>query len=140
MNVMAQWLECGALLMTLPAVRLRTPFYAGYSENSEISCFSPLNIVTSLLCCSRASLDSAVNVYLIVQRFNAPKWLHDFRGIEMARTRTSRSSDQGLKWAVDKFSDLISYIKPARLPFSLVHSEPQLCLFYTIKVLNMTNC
>ena len=31
---MAQWLECGALLMSLPAVRFQTPIDAGSSEKN----------------------------------------------------------------------------------------------------------
>ena len=37
---MVQWLERGALPMSLPALRFRTPLGAG------LSCFSPLNLGT----------------------------------------------------------------------------------------------
>ena len=68
---MAQWLERGALPMSLPAVRFRIPIFR------EISCFSPLNIGTLFRCCvlghdtlpSHASLDSGVNEYLVGQRW-----------------------------------------------------------------------
>ena len=65
---MAQWLERGALPMSLPAVRFRI---------REISCFSPLNLGTLLRWCvlgqdtspSNASLDSGENEYLLEQRW-----------------------------------------------------------------------
>ena len=72
---MAQWLERGALPMSLPAVWFRIPLGAGFLEN--ISCFSPLNLGTLLRCCvfgqgtspSNASLDSGENEYLVGQRW-----------------------------------------------------------------------
>ena len=38
----AQWLERGALPMSLPAVRLRTPLVAGFLDKSDVS---PLSIL-----------------------------------------------------------------------------------------------
>ena len=68
---MAQWLERGALPMSLPAVRFQIPLGAG-----EISWFSPLNLGTLLRYCvlgqdtspSNASFDSGENEYLVGQR------------------------------------------------------------------------
>ena len=39
---MAQWLECGALSMSLPAVRFRIPLGAGFSEKYHVSLLSIL--------------------------------------------------------------------------------------------------
>ena len=39
---MAQWLERGALSMSLPAVRFRIPLSAGFSEKYHVS---PLSIL-----------------------------------------------------------------------------------------------
>ena len=71
---MAQWLERGALWMSLPAVRFRIPLGAGFSEKYHVS---PLSIGTLLRCCvpgqdtssSNASLDSGENEYLVGQRW-----------------------------------------------------------------------
>ena len=53
---MAQWLECGALPMSLPAVRFRIPLGAGFSEKYHVS---PLSI--SGHCFDLASLGKALN-------------------------------------------------------------------------------
>ena len=61
-----QWLERGALPMSLPVVRFRIPLGARFSENIGIL----------FRCCvlgqdtlpSHASLDSGVNEYLLGQR------------------------------------------------------------------------
>ena len=71
---MAQWLERRALPMSLLAVRFRILLGARFFR--EISCFSPLNIVTLFRFCvpgtdtlpPQASLDSGVNEYLVGQR------------------------------------------------------------------------
>ena len=68
----AQWLERGALPMSLPAMRIRIPLPAGFFR--EISRFSPLNIGALFRCCvlgqsTLASLDSGVNEYLVGQRW-----------------------------------------------------------------------
>ena len=70
---MAQWLERGALPMSLPAVRFRVPLGAEFSKKYHVS---PLNLGTLLRCCilgqgtspSNASLDSGENGYLVGQR------------------------------------------------------------------------
>ena len=70
---MAQWLERGALPMSLPAVRFRITL----GILREISCFSAHNTGTLLRCCvlgqdtspSNASLDSGENEYLVEQRW-----------------------------------------------------------------------
>ena len=49
---MVQWLEHGALPMSLPAVRFRIPLGAGFSENYKVSPLSILDIVKML--CPRA--------------------------------------------------------------------------------------
>ena len=94
---MAQWLERGALPMSLPAVRFRIPLGAGFSEK----CFSPLNLGTLLRWCvlgqdtspSNASLDSGENEYLVGQRWQCVRkvqcaetaaGLYATRGVEMA--------------------------------------------------------
>ena len=67
---MAQWLERGALPMSLPAVRFRIPLGAGFSEKY-------LNIGTLSRCCvlrqgtkpKNASLDLGENEYLVEQRW-----------------------------------------------------------------------
>ena len=90
---MAQWLERGALPMSLPAVRFRILLGAGISEKS---CFSPLNLRTLLRCCvlgQGASLDSGEKKYLVGQRWQCVRWvqcaetaagLYALRGVEMA--------------------------------------------------------
>ena len=45
---MAQWLERGALSMSLPAVRFRIPLGAGFSEKYHVSPLSILGHVVSL--------------------------------------------------------------------------------------------
>ena len=70
-----QWLERGALRMSLPAVWFRILLGAEFFR--EISCYSPLNIGTLSKCCvlgqgtspSNASLDSGENEYLVGQRW-----------------------------------------------------------------------
>ena len=62
-----QWLERGALPISLRAVRFRIPLGVGFFR--EISCFSPFNIGTFFRCCvlgqgtlsSHVSLDSGIN-------------------------------------------------------------------------------
>ena len=55
-----QWLERGALLMLLPAVRFRTPFGAGFSDKLFRCCVPRQGTVPS-----HASLDPGVNEYLV---------------------------------------------------------------------------
>ena len=53
---MAQWLERGALPMSLPAVRFRTPLGAGFSEKYHVS---PLSILGH--CFDVVSLSKAIH-------------------------------------------------------------------------------
>ena len=72
---MAQWLERGALSMSLPAGRFRTPLGAGFSD---ISCFSLLNNLGhsfDVVSLGKAhhpqmlKLDSGENEYLVGQKW-----------------------------------------------------------------------
>ena len=71
----AQWLERGALPMSLLAVRFRIPLGAGFSEKYNVYPFSILGHF--LRCCvlgqdtspSNASLDWSENEYLVGQRW-----------------------------------------------------------------------
>ena len=70
---MAQWLERGALPMSLHAARFRIPLGAGFSEKYHVS---PLSILghAKMVCPwentspSNASLNSGENEYLVGQR------------------------------------------------------------------------
>ena len=72
---MAQWLERGALPMSLPVVRFRIPLGAGFSEKYNV--YRLLILGTLLRCCvpwqgtspSNASFDSGENEYLVGQRW-----------------------------------------------------------------------
>ena len=70
---MAQYLESGALPMSLPAVRFRIPLCAGFSKKYNVSplsilgnCFDAVSLGKAL---SHALLDSGVNEYLVGQRW-----------------------------------------------------------------------
>ena len=73
---MAQWLERGALPMSLRAVRFRIPLDAEFSEKYHVSPFLILGH-WDMLCPnfgqgtlpSNASLDSGENEYLVGQRW-----------------------------------------------------------------------
>ena len=71
---MAQWLERGALLMSLPAVRFRILLGAEFSENYYVPPSQSWDI-GKMLCPwtrpspSNASLDSGENEYLVGQRW-----------------------------------------------------------------------
>ena len=68
---MAQWLERGALTMSLPAAGFGIRLGAGFSEKNHV--FHPLNLGTLFQCCvvrqgtspSNASLDSGENEYQV---------------------------------------------------------------------------
>ena len=60
---MAQWLERGALSLSLPAVWFRIPLGAAFLEKYHVSPLSILGHYFDLL--SHASLDSGVNEYLV---------------------------------------------------------------------------
>ena len=70
---MAQWLERGALPMSLPAVRFRIPLGAGFSEKYHVSPLSILghsfDVVSQDTLPSHALLDSGVNEYPVGQRW-----------------------------------------------------------------------
>ena len=57
---MAQWLERGALPMSLPAVRFRIPLGAGFSEKYNVS---PLSILGH--CCNVVSLGKALHPQML---------------------------------------------------------------------------
>ena len=57
---MAQWLERGALPMSLPAVRFRTPLVAGFSEKFHISSLSILGH-----CFDVVSLSEALHLQIL---------------------------------------------------------------------------
>ena len=57
---MAQWLERGALPMSLPAVRFRTPLCAGFSEKYHVSLLSILGH-----CFDVVSLDKALHPQML---------------------------------------------------------------------------
>ena len=57
---MAQWLERGALPMSLPAVRLRIPLGAGFSEKYHVS---PLSILEH--CFDVVFLSKALNPQML---------------------------------------------------------------------------
>ena len=67
---MAQWLERGALPMSLPAVQFRIPLGAGFSENIMFLPSQSWDFV-KMVCpwASNASLDSGENEYLVGQRW-----------------------------------------------------------------------
>ena len=84
---MAQWLERGALSMSLPAMRFRITLGTGFSE---ISCFSPLNINPQMLHLTQVemsirSLDRDGNVYtLYVHCAEMAAGLYALCGVDMA--------------------------------------------------------
>ena len=69
---MAQWLERGALPMSLPAVWFRIPLGTGFSEKYHVSQYWD---IVSVLCpwarhlTLKCSLDSGGNDYLVGQRW-----------------------------------------------------------------------
>ena len=76
---MAQWLECGALPMSLPAARFRTPLGAG--------CFSPLNLGTLFRYCVIRQGTSPQNASLHPGhsgRTDIEMCMYVPRGVEMA--------------------------------------------------------
>ena len=68
---MEQWLERGALTISLPAARFRIRLGARFSEKNHVS--PPLNLRTLFRCCvarqdtspSNASLDTGENEYQV---------------------------------------------------------------------------
>ena len=64
---MAQWLERGALPMSLPTVRLRIPLGAGFSEKYHVSPLSMLGHYLDVV--SLPSHALLVNEYLVGQRW-----------------------------------------------------------------------
>ena len=82
----AHCLERGALPMSLPVARFRTPLGAGFSEKYHDYPISILRYDVVSVLSSHASLDSGANEYLVGQRwqcvgpydkFNAPKLLQN---------------------------------------------------------------
>ena len=102
----AQWLERGALPMSLPAARFRMPLGAGFSEWYHVSPHSILRHYFDVVSLGKAhaSLDSGVNEYLLRQRWQCVRLVPS---AEMAAsavcskkgswngTWLNRSSDQG---------------------------------------------
>ena len=105
---MAQWLERGALPMSLPAVQFRTPLGAEFSEKYHVSlllilgyCFDVVSLGKALhprmLHLTQVKMstwkDRDHNMY---DKFTAQKWLRDcMRSVVLNGTQMNRSSDQG---------------------------------------------
>ena len=111
---MAQWLERGALPMSLPVMRFQTPLGAEFSEKYHVSPSQSWDIVSTLCPWAR------YNGYDKVQW---PKYLQDcMLSVKLKCTRMNRFSDQGVKCKVGS-SDLIMLIsnyKHAPLPLRSV--------------------
>ena len=111
---MAQWLERGALPISLPAVRFRIPLGAEFSEKYHVSPLSILGNCYDVV--SSGENDTISSMCRVGCRTVCSPW--SWNG-----TRMSRSSDVQ---SDDRFSDLISDYSPAPLPLPL--EDPKSCI------------